>query len=289
MDSWLVALAHLLVSLVLMFVEKDSALTRNLRMTLAYDGTRYVGWQVQANGLSVQTVVTKAIKQTSGEDVNVLSAGRTDSGVHALGQVASFRTESRIPPEGFRKAIQNFLPDDIQLRDVSEVGLDFHATFSAKSKRYRYVIHNSRVFNPFYRHYAWHYHAVLDSRAMHEAAQELVGTYDFRSFESKWPNKATSVRTIMELTVKRQRFLPNGFSAAETPTSPEDAGDFIWVEIVGDGFLYNMVRTIVGTLIPVGRGIYNGAEVRRIRDVQRRPEAGDTAPAHGLYMVEVYY
>lgn len=264
-------------------------MTRNLRMTLAYDGTRYVGWQVQPNGLSVQEVVTKAIKRASGEDVNLLSAGRTDSGVHALGQVASFKTDSKIPAEGFRKAIQNFLPDDIQLRDIAEVDLEFHATFSAKRKRYRYVIHNSRIHNPFLRTYVWHYHAALDSTAMHAAAQELIGRHDFRSFETNWPNKATSVRTVYELTIKRHRFCPLGFSTGDLPLVEDDAGDYIWIEIVANGFLYNMVRTIVGTLVPAGRGHYGPAEVRRIRDAMSRAEAGDTAPARGLYLVEVSY
>lgn len=258
-------------------------------MTLAYDGTRYVGWQIQPNGLSVQEVVTKAIKRACGEDVNLLAAGRTDSGVHALGQVASFQTQSKIPAEGFRKAIQNFLPDDLQIRDIAEVGLDFHATFSAKRKRYRYVIHNSRIHNPFLRHYVWHYHAALDASAMHAAGQELVGKYDFRSFETNWPNKATSVRTVYELTVRRHRFCPVGFSTGDLPLTADDQGDYIWIEIVANGFLYNMVRTIVGTLVPVGRAQWDAAEVRRIRDVMKRSEAGDTAPAHGLYLVEVAY
>lgn len=262
---------------------------RNLRLTISYDGTNYVGWQVQPNGLSVQEVMTKAIKKLTGENVNLLSAGRTDSGVHALGQVASFRTEAKIPVDGFRKAIQNFMPEDILIRDVTEVPDNFHATFSAKKKRYRYVILNSRFHNPFSRKYVWHVHAQLDEVAMHDAAQELVGTHDFRSFETNWPNKATSVRNVMELTVRRQRYCPLWFGPDDLQPSLESAGDFVWIEIVANGFLYNMVRTIVGTLVPVGRGRWTRDDVGRILRAMSRSQAGDTAPAQGLYLVESHY
>jgi tRNA pseudouridine38-40 synthase len=262
---------------------------RNIRMTIAYDGTNYVGWQVQPNGPSVQSTVERALTKLTGEKISVLSAGRTDSGVHALGQVASFHTSSSIPCEGFRKALRAHLPPDILIRDVADVPNDFHATFTAKYKRYRYVIHNSRTCNPFLRQFAWHYHLSLDTQAMHAAAQELVGRHDFRSFESHWPNKATSVRTVMEVTVKRQRHCPSYFGEEDVEPAADDAGDFVWIEIVADGFLYNMVRSIVGTLVPVGRGRWDASDMRRILTAMQRSEAGDTAPAHGLYMVEVTY
>jgi tRNA pseudouridine38-40 synthase len=262
---------------------------RNIRMTIAYDGTNYVGWQVQPNGPTIQSTVERALAKLTGEDISVLSAGRTDSGVHALGQVASFKTGSSIPCEGFRKALVAHLPPDILIRDVAEAPPDFHATFTAKHKRYRYVIHNSRTRNPFLQKLAWHYHLNLDTVAMHAAAQELVGRHDFRSFESHWPNKATSVRTVMEVTIKRQRHCPVFFGEPDLNPSPDDAGDFVWIEIVADGFLYNMVRSIVGTLVPVGRGRWDATDLRRILKAMNRSEAGDTAPAHGLYMVEVTY
>jgi tRNA pseudouridine38-40 synthase len=262
---------------------------RNIRLTIAYDGANYVGWQVQPNGPSVQTAVEKAIQKLTGATANVLSAGRTDSGVHALGQVASFQTESSIPCEGFRKALHKFLPDDIIVRDVNEVPLDFHATFSAVQKRYRYVIHNCPTHNPFLRNYAWHYHQDLDAAAMHVAGQRLVGTHDFRSFESHWPNKASSVRTVKEVTVLRQRFCPLWLGVSDQQPSNDDNGDFIWLEIVADGFLYNMVRAIVGTLVPVGRGRWDGDDIRRILTSMARSEAGDTAPPNGLYLVHVDY
>jgi tRNA pseudouridine38-40 synthase len=271
---------------------------RTIRMTVAYDGTNYVGWQIQPNGESVQSAIERAILKLTGEQISVLSAGRTDSGVHALGQVVSFRTNSPIPCDGFRKGLQKFLEPDVIIRDLQDTHADFHATYSAKKKRYRYVIHNTRTHNPFLRNYVWHRHSRLDTDAMHVAAQELIGTFDFRSFESHWPNKATSIRTVMELTVRREHYCPiffeqhGGLCAAPSggnapPSQPE--GDFIWIEIVADGFLYNMVRAIVGTLIHVGTGRWNAEDVCRIRDVMDRSQAGDTAPPQGLYLVEVDY
>jgi tRNA pseudouridine38-40 synthase len=265
-------------------------------MTVAYDGTNYVGWQIQPNGESVQAAIERAILKLTGEQISVLSAGRTDSGVHALGQVVSFRTDSPIPCDGFRKALQKFLEPDVVIRDLQETHTAFHATYSAKKKRYRYVIHNTRTHNPFLRNYVWHRHSRLDDVAMHAAGQQLVGTYDFRSFESHWPNKATSVRTVMELTVRREHYCPIFFGSprGELPgrfcdTATRETGDFIWLEIVADGFLYNMVRAIVGTLIHVGTGRWTADDVRQIRDAQDRSVAGDTAPPQGLYLVAVDY
>lgn len=262
---------------------------RNIRLTIAYDGSNYVGWQIQPNGITVQAVVERAIRKLTGERISVLSAGRTDSRVHALGQVASFQTESSIPIDGFRKALHRFLPDDVIIRDAQEVPLDFHATFSAVQKRYRYVIHNCRTHNPFLRDYVWHFHQDLDSTAMHVAGQELLGTHDFRSFESHWPNKASSVRTIKEVTVRRQSFCPLWLEESDRQPSEKDAGDFIWIEVVADGFLYNMVRAIVGTLIPTGRGRWDADDIRRIVAAMDRSQAGDTAPPNGLYLVHVDY
>ena len=262
---------------------------RNIRLTVAYDGTNYVGWQVQPNGPSVQSSIEAAIRKLTGEDVSLLSAGRTDSGVHALGQVASFKTAAPIPVDRFSLALQKFLPTDIVIRDAAEVPDDFHATFSAKQKRYRYVIHNSPRHNPFLRRFAWHCHGPIDSAAMHEAGQVLVGTYDFRSFESHWPNKATSVRTVKEVTVRRQNYCPLWYDSEGPEEADAVGGNYIWLEIVADGFLYNMVRAIVGTLVPAGRRRWDSSDVRRILECMDRSQAGDTAPAHGLYLVKVDY
>lgn len=274
-------------------------MSRNIRMTLAYDGSHYVGWQVQPNGPSVQAAVERSLSKLTGEPVTVFAAGRTDAGVHALGQVISFRTTTMIPGDRFAPALQQFLPDDVVARDSAEVVSGFHATFSASRKRYRYIIHNVRRGSPFVRRFAYRYPHELNLPAMQEAANSLLGTHDFRSFETQFPNKATSVRTIHECRLGRasgwamwESFgLPPSAAAGAVDAAPPDAArqDFIWLDIVADGFLYNMVRTIMGTLIRVGRGFWQPADVRRIIDAQNRGEAGDTAPAHGLHLVQVDY
>jgi tRNA pseudouridine38-40 synthase len=261
---------------------------RNIRLTLAYDGSRYVGWQIQPNGVSVQSVVEAGLREFSGCEASVISAGRTDAGVHALGQVANFRTESAIPCRGFVAGLQAFLPGDVLIRGADEVPVDFHATYAAKRKRYRYVILNARAAHPFLRHYAHEFHARLDEQAMHQAAQVLVGMHDFCCFETQHPNTATSVRTVFEASVGRFR----GWPAWNTTSIGEEigtAGEFVWFDIVADGFLYNMVRTIAGTLIRVGEHKWDAADLRRILEGRNRRHAGPTAPACGLYLVNVEY
>jgi len=271
---------------------------RNIRLTLAYDGTEYCGWQVQSNGPTVQAKLEKAIEKLTGKHSAVYSAGRTDSGVHALGQVANFHTKATIPAENFRPALQSCLRNDIVILDSREVAAEFHATFWAKKKRYRYVIDNTPVSLPFLSRYSWQLRRRLDDRAMQEAASTLLGTHDFRSFETEWPNKATSVRTVMELEVTRrplwQLWLPGsipppveGVRSMGT-IDPRDAS-LICVEITADGFLYNMVRSIVGTLVNVGRGKWTAADVAAILAAQKRSNAGSTAPACGLFLVDVDY
>lgn len=266
---------------------------RNIRLTLAYDGGDYVGWQKQPNGRSIQSTLESAIEQLTGETVNVLAAGRTDAGVHALGQVVNFRTRCDIPCDNIRTGLQHFVPSDIAVREVIEVSEEFHATYSAKQKRYRYVILNSSLEQPFLRKYAWRLNGELDGEAMHVAGQELLGRHDFRSFESHFPNKATSVRTVSELKVRRCKVWPVWNSREDcraAPTEREAAqGEFVALDIVADGFLYNMVRSIVGTLVKVGRGQWTSADVRRVLESQDRAQAGETAPAHGLYLVSVDY
>ena len=259
---------------------------RNIQLTLAYDGTNYVGWQIQPNGLSVQQVLQTAIKKLTGEDISVTAAGRTDSGVHAVGQVANFRTQSKIPVEKFQRGLQNFLPDDVVVLATALVPDDFHATYSAIQKRYRYVIVNDDTILPFLRRYAYHFRGPLDANAMQESAQTLLGSHDFRCFESHFPNKASSVRTIKELRVRRLDGWSVWNSNADRPSA---TGHYICLDIVADGFLYNMVRAITGTLLKVGRGQWTVSDVQRILDGLDRSQAGETAPAHGLYLVSVDY
>ncbi len=262
---------------------------RNICLTLAYDGTNYCGWQVQPNGTSVQAVVETAIKELTSEAATIFAAGRTDAGVHALGQVVNFHTASGISCDKIRSGLQRFLPDDVAVRHVREAPPDFHARYHATSKRYRYVILNSRAKLPFVERYAYHIGRRLDDRAMHDAGQVLVGRHDFRSFESHYPNRSSSVRTVSELTVARcgdwalwAQHRPSEIAAASD-------GDYVFLEVEADGFLYNMVRSIVGTLLKVGYGSWTTETVREILNNQDRDHSGATAPPHGLYLVRVDY
>ncbi len=268
---------------------------RNIRLTLAYDGTEFAGWQVQPAARTVQGELESAIERLTGERSGVLSAGRTDAGVHALGQVASFRTESNIPAEKWRPALQSHLPPDIVVLESGEVDAAFHATYSAKSKRYRYVIHNALLDDPFLRRYVWRIAGTLDADAMHAAAQALRGTHDFRCFESHWPNTATSVRTVLDASVCRVAgwpawsTLPLADEARSTHADAERAGEFLCFEIEADGFLYNMVRAIVGSLVNIGRGKWPVDAMSRIVESKDRVQAGETAPPQGLFLARVTY
>ena len=221
---------------------------RNIKLTLAYDGTAYAGWQFQAQERSVQEVLEAAIEKVTGAKTRVAGSGRTDAGVHALGQVAAFRTESRLPAEVLRRALNAHLPQDVAVLEAVEVDEGFHPIRDARRKRYRYVIRDGPVRDVFRRGTAWHCRFDLDADAMHRAAQALAGTHDFRSFETQGSKRRTTVRTVYDIQVRRG-----------------DGPDrhVICVEIEADGFLYNMVRCIVGTLVQVGRG-------NRTRSVGRR-------------------
>jgi len=266
---------------------------RNIMLKVAYDGTNYVGWQVQPNGRSVQECIESAIRKVTGEDIRVLCAGRTDSGVHALGQVASFRTRSTISAPQFRSAIQSGLPRerDIVIVESREVAAEFHATFSAVRKTYRYLLFDGDVCPPFARQFAAHSRVTLDAESMHQAAQYLCGTHDFRCFESHFPNKATSVRTIERATVSRAPMwtLWSASSGNASVDASEGDSPIIVLEFTADGFLYNMVRAIVGTLQEVGGGKHPPEHIRDVIASLDRSSAGMTAAAHGLYLVSVEY
>jgi len=253
---------------------------RVLRLTLAYDGTAYAGWQVQPGHPTIQEALETAIRQITGEQGRTLASGRTDAGVHALGQVVSVRTETKLPPEVLLRALNAMLPDDISVLDAAEAPEDFHPIRDATAKRYRYVIHNGPVREVFARHYAWHYaHGRLDAEAMVRAAKPLRGTHDFSSFESSGAERKTSVRTVTDLTVCR----------GPDPWGRGAARDWITLEIEADGFLYNMVRTIVGTLVEVGRGAQDESWPAEVLTVADRRKAGPTAPPQGLFLVHVEY
>lgn len=247
---------------------------RYLKLTIAYDGSGYHGWQIQADRATVQQTLEAAVERLTGHESRLVASGRTDAGVHALGQVVSFSTPSRLPVEEFRRALNAHTPRDLSVRDVQEVHQEFHAIRDAVSKRYRYVIDDHPTADIFQRHYAWHLPQRLDLDAMCRAAGALVGTHDFRSFEASGSERASSVRTVSDIQVKR------GWGTLQ---------DNVTIEVEADGFLYNMVRNIVGTLVEVGRGARPEDWVTGVLAARDRKAAGATAPPQGLFLVHVCY
>lgn len=258
---------------------------RNIKLTIAYDGTEYVGWQIQPNGNSVQAEMERAIRELTLQESRMIVAGRTDSGVHAYGQVANFWTNSKIECEQMRKGLQRFLPGDIVVRKVEEAPQDFHSTYSATQKHYRYLIYNHDVKNPMLRRYVTHHPHRLDLELMQEAANYLLGEHDFRCFETQFPNKATSVRTMLATRISRR----DEWDLWGKIPGCTGRDHLICFDIVGTGFLYNMVRAIVGTLFKVGNKRWPPERMKEIIDNQERALAGETAPPTGLYLMEVNY
>jgi tRNA pseudouridine38-40 synthase len=243
---------------------------RTLKITLAYDGTRFVGWQRQAAGESIQGLLEDAIARLEGAPVTVHGAGRTDAGVHALAQVASVQLTCAHDTATIARAVNAMLPPEIRATAVDEARGDFHARFSARSKCYRYQLANMPVADPFTRAYAWHVPEPLDRAAMRDAAAILAGTHDFSAFQSSGTDVHTTVRTLT-----RSAWL-------------EEPALFVY-EVEGDGFLRHMVRAIVGTLVEVGRGSRPAGQVAALLNGAARGKAGPTAPAHGLLLARVEY
>jgi tRNA pseudouridine38-40 synthase len=243
---------------------------RNLKLIITYDGTDFSGWQRQPDRRTVQQVLEEAIGRLTGVEAPTNASGRTDAGVHALGQVVHFYTVSKHPTEVFVKALNAILPPDVRVKEACEMSQAFHATLDARSKMYRYVIDNSPIADPFQLRYAYHVYLPLDVEAMNRAARALVGRHDFHSFETNWPNRTSSVRTIYRVEVIRHE-------------------QQVWIEVEADGFLYNMVRAITGTLVQVGIGRWPEAKVAEALNAEDRREAGPTAPPQGLYLVKVRY
>ena len=244
---------------------------RTLKLTLAYDGTRFVGWQRQAEGESIQGLLEDAVGRFEGAPVTVHGAGRTDAGVHALGQVASVRVTCRHDVATLTRALNAQLPEDVRVLSVEEADSDFHARFSARTKTYRYVIRNAPIATPFERAFVWHLPERLDLVAMQEAAAMVVGTHDFAAFQSVGTETPGSVRTIVRSEVV------------------EREPSLIAYEVMGEGFLRYMVRALTGTLVEVGRGWRTPASMRALLAGGRRSEAGATAPPLGLFLVSVDY
>jgi tRNA pseudouridine38-40 synthase len=268
---------------------------RWLKLTVAYDGGAYAGWQIQPDKPTVQGVFEATWQKLTQEPVHVTAAGRTDAGVHALGQVVGASTQTRLSNDDLQRGLNALLPDDIAVTAIENAREGFHATYDATGKRYRYHIHNARSPSVFDRHYAWHYPHPLDVPAMHAAGQALVGRHDFSSFESAGSERPDSIRTIHELFVvrwihaheliRRPQFIPDAIGN----TGFTQPSDHITIDVAGDGFLYNMVRAIVGTLIEVGRGTRDAQWLADVLAARDRRQAGQTAPPHGLFLVSVDY
>lgn len=259
---------------------------RTFRVTLSYDGTAFHGWQVQPGFRNVQEVVEDALFALTQERIRVMASGRTDTGVHAVGQVLSFRSETRLAPAVLVRALNAHLPEDVLVRAAQEVGESFDANRDAVRKLYRYVLHDGPVPSLFFRRYCHHLRHRLDDQAMSRSAECLVGTHDFRCFETDWPNRASSVRTITHLSVQR---LAHAIPLLECPSQSPANPDWVVLDVEADGFLYNMVRAIAGTLINVGRGYWPETEVQAILEAGDRTRAGPTAPACGLFLMHVTY
>ena len=244
---------------------------KRVKIVVAYDGTNYCGWQVQPNGLSVQEVLEKHLSDLLCEEIRITGASRTDAGVHALGNVAAFNTSARMAADRISFAMNTRLPADIRIQESAEVPMEFHPRFANTVKTYEYRIFNRKFPDPTKRLYSFFYHYPLDVEKMQEAAGYLVGEHDFKSFCTAKPEVESTVRTIYSLDV---------FKEGE---------DMIVLRVRGNGFLYNMIRIIAGTLIRVGGGAYPPEHVKEILEAKDRSLAGETARPEGLTLVEIEY
>jgi len=259
---------------------------RNLRLILSYDGTDLAGWQVQPGRTTVQGALASAIGRLSGENVLPQGSGRTDAGVHALAQVASFATASTIPVENWMKALNDILPPSIRVLEVTEAAPEFHARKSARAKTYRYRIYREAVCPPFLARYVWHYPYPLEESAMVGAARVVVGEHDFTSFAAVDQERVErmSASEHIRTTNIRTTNIRTIFASSWTRE-----GEELIYTVRGNGFLHHMVRNLVGTFLLVGKGTVSLEDLRRILDARGRTAAGPTAPASGLYLVEVEY
>lgn len=243
---------------------------KRVMLTIAYDGTNYCGWQTQKNGLAVEEVINTALSEMLGEDISVIGASRTDAGVHAMGNVAVFDTDSRIPGDKFSYALNQRLPDDIVIQSSCQVDNGFHPRHCNCTKTYEYRILNRRFPLPTERLYAHFIYSDIDIKKMQQAADFLVGTHDFKSFCSVNTHVKDTVRTIFSISV-------------------EKSYDMVIIRVMGNGFLYNMVRIIAGTLIQAGTGQISPEDVKVMLGAKDRNAAGPTAPARGLTLVGIQY
>ena len=243
---------------------------RNIKLVIEYDGKSFNGWQKQPNKLNIQGEIEKAIEEITGEKIDLIASGRTDAGVHSLGQVANFKTNSTIDVEKIPYAINSKLKKSIVIKSAEEVPERFHSRYSVHSKTYRYTINNSKFGTALYRDMEYHFPIDLDEKKMQKAAKFFEGEHDFKAFKASGTSSKSSVRTIYKATVERKE-------------------DRVIIELTGNGFLYNMVRIIAGTLIDVGIGKIKPEEVKEIIEKKERKNAGKTLPARGLCLLKVDY
>ena len=243
---------------------------RNIKLTIEYDGKDFNGWQKQPNKLNIQGTIEQAIKAITGEDVELNASGRTDAGVHALNQVANFKTNSQIPIEKFAIAINSRLKKSIVIKKAEEVGERFHSRLNCKRKTYRYIINNSEMGSAIYRNLETHIPQKLDTEKMEKSLKYFEGEHDFKAFKASGTSSKSSVRKIYATKLYKEN-------------------DRIYIELTGNGFLYNMVRIIVGTLVDVGLGKIEPEEIIDIIKDGKRERAGKTLPPNGLYLISVMY
>lgn len=245
-------------------------MSRQILLTVSYDGTAYCGFQIQPNGISVEGCLNRALSKISGHPVSVLGASRTDAGVHALGQRASFFLEGRIPTDHICNAVNGILPPDIVVTCAEEVPLDFHCRHDAVGKHYRYTIRNTALTSPFDRNYSYHFPAALDLVMMKEGARLLCGEHDFKAFTAANSGRNDFVRRLDQITVNAE-------------------GDYVFFDFFGAGFLYKMVRSITGCLLDIGRGYFDLDVPKKALVTGERSLLSLTAPGKGLSLLKIYY
>lgn len=245
-------------------------MTRNIKLIIEYDGTNYHGWQIQNNAVTIQEIIEKAIQRVTNMECTLVSSGRTDTGVHAYGMVANFKTAANIPDDKFMYAINSELPDDIVIKDSKAVGMDFHSRYSAVGKKYMYKVYNSNVPSALERNRVYYIKYKLDIDLMNKGKDFLLGTHNFEAFSAKGSSVKSFERTIKEIII-------------------DEEGPYINFYYKANGFLYNMVRILTGTLIKVGLGKIDVNDIKDIIKSQDRNLAGPTVPPCGLYLMEVYY
>ena len=243
---------------------------RNIKIIIEYDGKDWSGWQKQPNKLNIQGEIERAIEEITGEKVQLIASGRTDAGVHALAQVANFKIEKDIPVEKIPYALNSKLKKSIRIKSAEEVDEKFHSRYTCKRKTYKYIINNSLQGTAIYRNLQYHFPEKLDEEKMNEGIKYLIGEHDFKSFKASGTSSKSSVRIIYNANVKRE-------------------GEIVTIELTGNGFLYNMVRIIAGTLVDVGIGKIKPEDVKTILEAKDRLKAGKTLPPTGLYLVDVKY